>query len=742
VSLRKITLLVVGLTFLGLVAFLTFALETSLLRHFINVEEQMVFISVQRAIGVINGDFDHLFQTAKNWSDREDLRNFVQQPDAAILESYLDDRTFSDLNANLLIITKSDGEVLASKGFDLTSKSETEFPLDLLSNLLADTSLFTEQSNGKSGFLVTDQGPLMLAIQPVFDLSNQQEVTGSIIIGRYLTTSEILRLSGIIQMPIAIETYTNPNLTSDFLTAKQAIGLDQSYAAIPLQDDQIGGYAVLNDIYGSPAYLINIQQRRVIYQNGQLLMRYLIVALLAAGLIFGLTSLYVLETLVLSRLSRLSREVNRIGASGELAQRVTVDHQDELSSLSTNINAMLAMLEQTQATETVLQQSLSQRLEEQNALYESSQIFLGQLDKTTNLSNICQIAVNRFCLDKAVIYELHPEERLFSPTIAFCHETGDVQATPVSLTDAASRSDPVIQAYQSREAVVFTLDETHAAAAFPLLHDGTLFAEIVLYSSQPGFFSTTRMQTLQAFANLSGMALRNSDLFEQVRTGQQRMESLSRRLVEVQEEERKYIAMELHDEIGQILTGLRLLLNINIPGLDAKVQDRLQQSKDLVNELIVRVRQMSLELRPGLLDDLGLLPALLWHFEGYTRTTGIQVLFQHMDLEGKRFSFNIETTAYRVIQEALTNAARYANVKEIIVWAGVVENNLMIHVIDEGSGFDIQQLSSNGKSRGLLGMRERVKFVGGTVTIRSSSGEGTQLTIQIPLDESIEKERS
>jgi signal transduction histidine kinase len=161
-----------------------------------------------------------------------------------------------------------------------------------------------------------------------------------------------------------------------------------------------------------------------------------------------------------------------------------------------------------------------------------------------------------------------------------------------------------------------------------------------------------------------------------------------------------------------------------------------------VNELIVRVRQMSLELRPGLLDDLGLLPALLWHFEGYTRTTGIQVHFQHMELEGKRFSFNIETTAYRVIQEALTNAARYANVKEIIVWAGVVEDNLMIHVIDEGSGFDIHQLSSNGKSRGLLGMRERVKFVGGTVTIHSSSGEGTQLTIQIPLDESIEKERS
>jgi signal transduction histidine kinase len=248
------------------------------------------------------------------------------------------------------------------------------------------------------------------------------------------------------------------------------------------------------------------------------------------------------------------------------------------------------------------------------------------------------------------------------------------------------------------------------------------------------------MRNLQSFVNLSGMALKNAELFDQVRSGQQRMESLSRRLVEVQEEERKYIAMELHDEIGQILTGLRLLLNVNITGADEKTVDRLQQSKDLVNELIVRVRQMSLELRPGLLDDLGLLPALLWHFEGYTKTTGIRVNFQHTNLESKRFSFNIETTAYRVIQEALTNVARHAEVSEISVWLGVSDETLNIQVNDEGAGFDTNDLNTNGKSRGLLGMRERVKFVGGSVAILSSKGKGTHLSIQIPLRERIEKE--
>jgi signal transduction histidine kinase len=653
-------------------------------------------------------------------------------------------RTFSDLNANLLVFANARGEILYGEGYDLINQREEALPKAFLADFFLSELFLNGHFSGKTGFLQTEKGPLMIAVRSMWIDPGKQQRAGSMLIGRYLTSAEILRLSGIIQMPITIELYNSPNLKPDFITAKQMIGADQTFVALPLLEDQIGGYAVLDDIFDAPAYLLNIQQRRVIYQNGQLLMRYLIGALLAAGLIFGITSLYILETLVLSRMSRLSREVNAIGASGELAQRVTVDRQDELSSLSDNINRMLAMLEQTQLTEVVLQQSLTQRLEEQNALYESSKTFLSQIDKTTHQENICQIAVNQFCLDRAVIYELDRDEKWFLPSTDCGSEPADSTSVAVAIDDPSAQAALLIQAYRAKEAVVtaFGSGKYLCAAAFPLIHDGALFAEIVLYSSQPDFFSAARMQTLQAFANLSGMALRNAELFEQVRSGQQRMESLSRRLVEVQEEERKYIAMELHDEIGQILTGLRLLLNLNIPGADAKTLDSLQQSKDLVNELIVRVRQMSLELRPGLLDDLGLLPALLWHFEGYTRTTGIQVHYRHTNLEGKRFSFNMETTAYRVIQEALTNAARYASVKELSVWTGVTESDLLIEISDAGVGFDTSHLNINGKTRGLLGMRERVKFVGGSVSIQSSQGKGTQISIRIPLEANIEKETS
>jgi signal transduction histidine kinase len=741
VSLRKITLLVVGLTFLGLVVFLTFALETSLIRHFIRVEEQMVYISVQRAVGVIDGELGYLLSTAIDWSERNEVVQFVQDPDDAIAQEYLSTRTLADLKANLVVFTDDAGTVLYSRGYDRLSQREEALSPALLSVFQAENPMLLGQSTRKSGFLQTEDGPLMITSSAIWSDRENQERVGTVIIGRYLTSSEILRLSGIIQMPIAVEAYNSPSLKADFLTAKQMIGSANPYIALPLQEDQIGGYAVLNDIFDQPAYLVNVQQRRVIYQNGQLLMRYLIIALLAAGIVFGISSLYILETLVLSRLSRLSREVNEIGASGELSRRVTVERQDELSSLSDNINHMLTILEQTRETETRLQQSLSQRLEEQDALYESSKIFLSQIDKTAHLKNICQMAVDRFCLDSASIYELDREEDVFTAAAGCGDGAQEMSAIRLTQDGPEAALHPLTQCYQRQEAVIGHCG-SQSVSALPLLRDDVLFAALVLHSSEPDFFSVDRMQTLQAFANLSGMALRNAGLFEQVRSGQQRMESLSRRLVEVQEEERKYIAMELHDEIGQILTGLRLLLNLNIPGADQKAVDSLQQSKDLVNELIVRVRQMSLELRPGLLDDLGLLPALLWHFEGYTRTTGIQVHFQHTHLEGKRFSFNIETTAYRVIQEALTNAARYANVKEISVWTGVLEDKLMIEISDQGAGFDMSQLTANGKSRGILGMRERVKFVGGRVNIQSAQGKGTEISIQIPLQTSIEKEIS
>jgi signal transduction histidine kinase len=281
-----------------------------------------------------------------------------------------------------------------------------------------------------------------------------------------------------------------------------------------------------------------------------------------------------------------------------------------------------------------------------------------------------------------------------------------------------------------------------AAAALPLTLEGSIRAVLCLYSQQAEFFQEEKTQLLQSLTNLAGIALQNAQLFEQVLAGRQRLQALSRRLVEVQEEERRAIALELHDEIGQILTGLKLLLDSGAALPPEKLAGQLQQAQEVVNELIQRVRQLSLDLRPAMLDDLGLLPALLWLFDHYTSQTRVKVTCQHSRIEGERFPPEFETTAYRVVQEGLTNIARYAGTGQAAVRLWNDGSILGIQIQDKGCGFDPEAVLSSGNSRGLLGMRERAYSLGGWLAIDSAPGQGTCLTVEFPLSGHLERRRN
>lgn len=215
-------------------------------------------------------------------------------------------------------------------------------------------------------------------------------------------------------------------------------------------------------------------------------------------------------------------------------------------------------------------------------------------------------------------------------------------------------------------------------------------------------------------------------------TANERLRTLSARLVEVQERERRYVARELHDEIGQLLTGLKLTLEIAETGSNEAARPRLRESITLVEELMARARQLSIDLRPQMLDDLGLLPALEFHFKRFTEQTGIRVLFQHSPLES-RLSPGIETALFRIAQEALTNAARHAQVQELHVRLWRDNDSCRLQVQDHGVGFDVQAALAAYRSHGLTGMSERTALLGGELTIESAPGQGACLTLEIPL---------
>ena len=213
----------------------------------------------------------------------------------------------------------------------------------------------------------------------------------------------------------------------------------------------------------------------------------------------------------------------------------------------------------------------------------------------------------------------------------------------------------------------------------------------------------------------------------------ERLQVLSHKLLDVQENERRAIARELHDEIGQALTGLKLSLEMADRLPQEPARESVKGAVSLANDLISRVRKLSLDLRPAALDDLGLLPALLWHFGRYTKQTGVRVDFKHQGLEGRRFEQDMETVACRIIQESLTNVARHAHTQLVEVRVWVDEVSLNLRVEDHGAGFDAQTLVG-ANSSGLMGMEERASILGGSFTIDSQPGRGTHLVAELPLD--------
>jgi PAS domain S-box-containing protein len=196
-----------------------------------------------------------------------------------------------------------------------------------------------------------------------------------------------------------------------------------------------------------------------------------------------------------------------------------------------------------------------------------------------------------------------------------------------------------------------------------------------------------------------------------------------RRLLEVQERERRHLAAELHDEIGQQLTGVLLSLNNPTPA-------GLEMARGLVKEITGRVRDLSLRLRPSLLDDLGLVPAVLWHLGRFTKQTGVKVALRHRRVE-RRFPTEVETAAYRIVQEALTNVARHGQCQQASVEMWRSGQQLWVEVADEGVGFD--PTDGRALTAGLTGMRDRVEGLGGQLTIESVPGRGTCVRAAFPL---------
>jgi signal transduction histidine kinase len=175
-----------------------------------------------------------------------------------------------------------------------------------------------------------------------------------------------------------------------------------------------------------------------------------------------------------------------------------------------------------------------------------------------------------------------------------------------------------------------------------------------------------------------------------------------------------------------------MLLSTNQQIAPEQNQARQAEAQAIISDLIEQVRNLALDLRPAILDDFGLVPALVWLFERYTMQTHVAVRFEYSALEDQRFASDVETTTYRIVQEALTNVARHADVVEATVRLWIDVDTLSVMIADQGQGFD-PQANRTRLSMGLAGMTERATLRGGDLTIESAPGAGTRVTAILPL---------
>ncbi len=249
--------------------------------------------------------------------------------------------------------------------------------------------------------------------------------------------------------------------------------------------------------------------------------------------------------------------------------------------------------------------------------------------------------------------------------------------------------------------------------------------------------SQEEVKLIQTIANQIAVAIENARLLQVVKKHTGDLKELSSQLMKVQENERKRIAQELHDEVGQMLQSMKMNLDRIKRNLSSKpqklegIEDWLLDTEKLLGQTIDDIRTLTFELRPSMLDDFGLIPTLRWFIENYAKRSNIQISLKAKN-QRYRFSPDIEVTLYRIIQEALTNVAKHAHATEVTVLVSKKDSSAILSVKDNGVGFDANRISLPWKGMGLLNIRERVNLLGGNFEIISRPMKGTRININIP----------
>lgn len=302
---------------------------------------------------------------------------------------------------------------------------------------------------------------------------------------------------------------------------------------------------------------------------------------------------------------------------------------------------------------------------------------------------------------------------------------------------------PEVQRYRSRRTEAIREEKVSTLVHVPLVAHGSSLGSMCVGTRQPREFDPHEQELLTAIGNQIAVAVENARLYAELQHKEHIRGELLRKVISAQEEERKRIARELHDEVSQNLAALIYAAEEATELRQSPETQRLLDSiRKVAQQTLNGVHKLIFDLRPTMLDHLGLVPALRWFAQTRLEAVGVRLIVKEecqrsrSDGEPCRLPPETETAVFRVVQEAINNIARHALARNVHLTFSLGDDQMTMMIEDDGIGFDLMEVSvasESGRGLGLIGMQERIQLVGGQLEIDTAPGYGTRIRIQVPI---------
>lgn len=459
----------------------------------------------------------------------------------------------------------------------------------------------------------------------------------------------------------------------------------------------------------------------------------------------SLAIIVIVVALVIYLLRQIEQPVHNLAqaaaavAEGKLESRARISGPEEFARVARQFNNMLDVRAQHEI-------QLQRQAQQLAMLAEMGQVVASTLDLNQVLQRVLEEVTRLIPAEAISILLLEQQELHFAASSGPVAD--DVQGR--RLPANAGIAGEVIESNRSfwlqdttgREHLFRDLEKkigyiVRALQVVPLTLQGRVIGVIEAIHSRPGAFTQSDLKLLEAAASWVAIAISNARLFEEIRVAHRRVRQLAQEVVSAQEEERRRISRELHDEAGQVLTALKInldLIKVSLPEELSEIRQSIAEAAELTEQTMDQIRLLAHNLRPPGLENVGLNATIAGLCRDFANLTSLSIRYKGAAVPPLPDAISI--TMYRFVQEALTNVARHAQASTIEVVLTCQDGNLVVSVADDGLGFRVGELSLDGTQTngiGLIGMQERLEMLDGRLEIDTAPGQGARLVASIHL---------